>query len=91
MARLVSFHAEMTPTRTGGGAGPGAQKNQSKAAEAPTDLDLGDHINIHVVIRGVPPKTRPMARVRRRLRSRLWPICLGSQPRSLASAWRRGK
>ena len=31
------------------GEGPGTRGNQSKAAEARTHLDLGDHINIHVV------------------------------------------
>ena len=39
-------------SKTGGGEGPGVQKNQSKAAEARTDLDLGDHIDIHVVEEG---------------------------------------
>ena len=38
--------------KSGEGEGPGVRKNQSKAAEAPTDLDLGDHIDIHVVEEG---------------------------------------
>ena len=62
-AREPEMTLEMTPTneenpiiaaasKTGGGAGPGVRTNQSKAAEAPTDLDPGDHIDIHVVEEG---------------------------------------